>query len=250
MSPTKRPYAVLDIDGTLIRWQLYHALADTLVKQQQIDPLKYEAVLAMRMNWKNRNSPNSFAEYENSLVKLVNQSFDGLDYRAFIAACDSVIKRYRGQVYTYTRDLIASLKKQGYLVFAISGSPYELVKEICSSYKFDDFGATEHFNKDGKYKPAARVATDKNKAVILKSLITKHGATNNGSIAVGDTIGDRHILELVEQPIAFNPSRELFDLAQAKRWAVVIERKNMVYRLQYENGRYVLAAPNSGPSLI
>ncbi len=28
-----QPFAVFDIDGTIIRWQLYHALADELAKE-------------------------------------------------------------------------------------------------------------------------------------------------------------------------------------------------------------------------
>ena len=33
-----RPFAVFDIDGTLIRWQLYHSIADTLARLGHIEP--------------------------------------------------------------------------------------------------------------------------------------------------------------------------------------------------------------------
>ncbi|MDB5164640.1 MAG: family hydrolase, partial [Candidatus Saccharibacteria bacterium] len=44
----------------------------------------------------------------------------------------------------------------------------------------------------------------------------------------------------VEQPIAFNPSKDLFEHAQKEGWNVVLERKNMVYRLEPQDGRYQL----------
>ena len=37
-STQSRPFAVFDIDGTLIRWQLYHAVADDMAKQNIINP--------------------------------------------------------------------------------------------------------------------------------------------------------------------------------------------------------------------
>jgi phosphoserine phosphatase len=48
------------------------------------------------------------------------------------------------------------------------------------------------------------------------------------------------MLEMVERPIAFNPNRELFDYARAHAWPVVIERKNMVYKLELNGKNYHL----------
>ena len=47
-SGEQRPFAVFDIDGTLIRWQLYHALADEMVRRSMIDPEQFEAVRESR----------------------------------------------------------------------------------------------------------------------------------------------------------------------------------------------------------
>jgi len=48
------------------------------------------------------------------------------------------------------------------------------------------------------------------------------------------------MLELVENPIAFNPDKNLFEIAKTHKWKVVIERKNMIFQLEYKNGNYVL----------
>jgi phosphoserine phosphatase len=49
------------------------------------------------------------------------------------------------------------------------------------------------------------------------------------------------MLSMVKQPIAFNPTKELFKTAQQNGWEIVIERKNMIYKLEVKNGSYVLA---------
>ena len=81
--------------------------------------------------------------------------------------------------------------------------------------------------------------------MVLQELVKKHRATMPGSIAVGDGSSDISMLEMVELPIAFNPEKKLFDYASAKGWKIVIERKNMVYELEKQDGRYILAKTNS-----
>jgi phosphoserine phosphatase len=60
-------------------------------------------------------------------------------------------------------------------------------------------------------------------------------------VAVGDTHGDIEMLEFVEQPIAFNPNKTLYDYAREKGWQIVVERKNVIYQLGAVDGEYRLA---------
>ena len=68
-----------------------------------------------------------------------------------------------------------------------------------------------------------------------------HDVTFSGSIAVGDSAGDLKMLEVVEKPIVFNPEKKLYDIALQRGWEIVIERKNMIYKLESRDGKYVLA---------
>jgi len=239
-----RPFAVFDIDGTLIRWQLYHAVADDMAKQNIIDPKKYLAVLQARNNWQSRQSSDSFSQYEQSLINLINSSIVGLDYFIFQQICQNIVNRFQDQVYTFTRDLIANLKAQGYLIFAISASPQELVSLVADHYNFDDFGASSYEVIDNRLSGEENLLFGTAKTVYLKKLITKHHATMSGSIGVGDTLGDLQMLNTVERAIAFNPSKELYDQALNNNWEITLERKNVVYRLISKDGQYILASTN------
>lgn len=236
-----RPFAVFDIDGTLIRWQLYHAVADKLAKQGVLDAAAFAAVRASRMEWKNRAGEESFNAYERQLVALINGAISGLSVAELEKAYDEVITEYKDQVYTYTRDLIESLRQQNYLLFVISGSQSEIVKLLAEHYRFDDFGGTVYEQKDGRFTGKSLPLRDERKPEYLKELVKRHNAAWHGSIGVGDSESDIPMLSLVEQPIAFNPSKKLFQYAYGQGWKVVVERKNMVYELEPKDGSYVLA---------
>src|SRR5581483_8875672 len=102
---TRRKFAVFDIDGTLIRWQLYHALADNLVKLGFIAPVKFQAIKDARMIWKRRESRESFKEYESELVKRYEEALTDITTDQLEIAAQAVFEEYKDQVYIYTRGL-------------------------------------------------------------------------------------------------------------------------------------------------
>src|SRR3989344_3226681 len=145
-----RPFAVFDIDGTLIRWQLYHAIADAMVKRGYIAPYTYQAVREARMDWKRRSGSGSFKAYEKQLIDTYEKDLMELTSEQFMKAADTVFKEYKDQVYTYTRDLIEDLKKKGYVLFAISGSQVEIVEKIAKYWGFRDWVGTVYTSKKGR----------------------------------------------------------------------------------------------------
>lgn len=237
---SSRRFAVFDIDGTVIRWQLYHAIADELVKLGFVEPQAYASTKDARMAWKKRQEGASFKSYEDELVRVYQQVLLGLTTDQFEQAADTVFSEYQDQVYTYTRDLIAYRKSKGYLLFAISGSQSEIVEKIAGRYGFDDFLASDYKREGNKFTGEVTHYLGR-KDQAIKELVKKHAATWAGSIAVGDSMSDKAMLEIVENPIAFNPEQALFDHAKQQGWKIVVERKNVVYELEENDGTYLLA---------
>lgn len=235
-----RPFAAFDIDGTLIRWQLYHAVVDNLAKNGKIDPEHFAAAKAARMVWKNRVSDTSFRDYEAALVKTYDAAVTSISYDDYLAAVNHVFAEYKGQTYTYTRDLIKRLKSENYLLFAISASEIEIVELLAKHYGFDDWAASHYELKDGKFTGKKDVLFGAKKPKILAELVKKHGVNYEGSIAVGDSDSDIAMLAAAQNRIAFNPNKQLFEHAKASGWKVVIERKNMVYELAPSGQSYAL----------
>lgn len=234
-----RPFAVFDIDGTIIRWQLYHAVSDQLVKNGLINTRAFEQVRDIRMNWKKRVGEDSFRDYERAMVRVFTEALAGMSVVEFTRAADTAFEEYKDQVYTYTRDLIRHLQAKDYLLFAISGSPNIIVEKLAGYYGFDDFAATNYPAKGGRFTGEEELSLGR-KPQLLKQLVDKHGAIMKDSIAVGDSEGDIAMLETVERPIAFNPNKQLYNHARKQGWNIIVERKNVVYTLEPENSKYVL----------
>jgi HAD superfamily hydrolase (TIGR01490 family) len=240
MATRGKQFAAFDIDGTLVRWQFFHAIVHELGVRGLIDANTHESIKAARMHWKEREHEESFRQYEKVLVRGYFDALKNINEDDHEAVIDAVFNQFRNQLFTFTRDLLRKCKKDGRLIFAISGSHESVLKKLADHLGIDDFiGATHEF-KGGKYTGVeASPVHDKDGA--LRKLVEKHGATFKGSIAIGDSESDIAMLELVEQPIAFNPSRGLFAAAKKAGWDIVLERKNMVYKMEKRGKSYILA---------
>jgi HAD superfamily hydrolase (TIGR01490 family) len=242
----QRPFAVFDVDGTVIRWQLYHAIVHELGKMGLLSPDANERIKQARLTWKKRSHTDSFRDYEITLVDAYHEAKANIDATVHDQAINRVFEHYKDQVYTYTRDLIRSLKAQGYFLMAISGSQQEIVEKLGEYYGFDVVVGTiyEH-TPDGKLGAMlSSPVKGRGKGPILQELIKTHHLTFGGSYAVGDSKSDAAMLELVEHPIAFNPDKALFDIAREHGWPMVVERKNVIYTLKPQDEHFILAETN------
>jgi HAD superfamily hydrolase (TIGR01490 family) len=237
---TGQKFAVFDIDGTLIRWQLYHVLVDKLAGAGMLVADAKERLRASRMHWKRREHPDSFKAYERELINLYEEALQNVSTAAFDDLVLAVIDEYKDQTYAYSRQLLQDLKAQNYVLLIISGSHHELIEQIAKYYGFDDFIGT-HYERRGTGFSGEKQVASSDKRAALQTMVKKHGLTYKGSLAIGDSASDIPMLELVEKPIAFNPDRILFEEARKKGWKIVIERKNMVYELEAKDGTYRLA---------
>ena len=69
------------------------------------------------------------------------------------------------------------------------------------------------------------------KAKVLQRAVAKEGLTLKDSYGVGDTESDIPLLKLVEHPVCFNPNQKLYTYAKHAGWPIVVERKDVVYKL-------------------
>lgn len=238
-----RRFAVFDIDGTLIRWQLYHAVVDRLAKKGHLGLDAHERLHQERMGWKRREHPESFGRYEKFLIGMYEKGLTKLQPKIFDRIAKEVADEYKDQVYTYTRDLIGQLKKKGYFLLAISGSHDELVGIVAKQHGFDDWFGSAYQRGASTFTGKSFVVSHDKKSVLQK-LITKHKLELKDSYAIGDSQSDAVMMDMVERPIAFNPERKLFTYAKTRGWPVVVERKNVVYQLAFQDGIYILAKTN------
>lgn len=236
----QRKFAAFDIDGTLFRWQLFHEFVFALKDAGKLSPDATQAIDDSFLDWTARKIP--FVDYEKTIVAAFKSCITTLSTDEFERLSDEVVKKSSHKVYKFTRDYIQDLKKQGYFLLAITGSHQEIAQPFAEQYGFDDcIGAVIERNGTSFTGDVSR-HTYGRKDEIIKEYVQEHSFTFQDSVAVGDSEGDISMLALVEKPVAFNPTHTLMTAAIERGWDIVIERKNVAYRLQGEkNGTYVLA---------
>lgn len=233
--------AFFDIDGTLYREGLIAEIFKKLVKYEIIGPEKwYNDVRLEYQKWDKRQG-----NYDNYLLKMADiyiEAVKGLHKSQVEFIAKKVIEQKGDRVYTYTRDQIQWHRNQGHIVITISGSPEELVREMALKHGFHDYrGALYLINEKDIYTGQVIPMWDSiSKRKALEELAEKYDISLSESYAYGDTSGDFSMFEKVGFPVCVNPTRELInkvmdDKAVRERIKIVVERKDVVYRLTADN---------------
>ncbi len=228
----KRKVAVFDIDGTIFRSSLAIELTEGLILAG-IFPAKIRKIYSQEYeSWIERK--DSYEEYINAVVKAFHIAIKGVKEKDFLPVVERAIAFHKDRVYRYTRDLVKELKKKNYYLLAISHSPMYVVGRFGKQISFDKvYGGLLELD-DKKRFTGKMLHKDliMNKAKILKRAIEKENLTLKDSVGVGDTESDIPFLKMVENPICFNPNSVLYRVAKKNRWHIVVERKDVIYKIK------------------
>nr|WP_302597705.1 HAD-IB family hydrolase [uncultured Cellulosilyticum sp.] len=232
--------AFFDIDGTIYREGLITEVFKKLVTYEMIEGSKwYNEVRPAFLNWDKR-----IGDYDTYLLKMVDiytEAVQGITHEQLAYVAKRVIEQKGDRVYTFSRERIKWHKQQGHKVIAISGSPYELVKEMSKKYGMDDFRGTiyqrdEEGNYNGEVIPMWD-AVSKRRAIL--ELADKYELDLSQCYAYGDTAGDLTMIKMVGNPYAINPTRELISKLKEEnlndKVKVIVERKDVTYRLKLDD---------------
>lgn len=245
MSSKQRKFAAFDIDGTLFRSTLYREVFFKLMDRGFLPENTRQIVTPKIADWKARSHDDAFETFQMTLIDLLEEHLPALSVSAYEEAVSDVIKAKGDYVYAYTRDLTKRLKAEGYFLIAISGSQVELVEPFVKRYGFDAW-VGQQFVRNGDHFTGEVIKSHTDKDKILAGLVEQYDLSTVDSYGVGDTTGDVGLLESVDNPIAFNPSTELRQVAIDNGWPIVVERKNCLYKLVADNGQYVLSQTDNG----
>ncbi len=221
--------AIFDIDGTLFRSSLLIELTEEMIASELFPKEAATEYQKEKEEWLNRNGP--YEDYIGAVVKTFIKHLKGIHYGDFMEVSKKVAEREGNKLYRYTRDLLPQLKKRGYFLLAVSQSPKGTLDAFSKNLGFDKvYGRIYQTGPENRFTGEVEdLQWIANKANIVRRAINKEDLTLEGSIGVGDTEDDLPLLELVEYPICFNPNRELYRQARRRGWAVVVERKDVIY---------------------
>lgn len=230
----KQKLAIFDIDGTLARSWLFSEVLLVLLQENLLPPEVKDKFdfSEHKHNWRIRKSEDSFNNYNNHMITTFRQYASYIKVADFESACRSAVERIADFYYVYSFGLAKKLQREGYFILLISGSFDYAVKLFAEHHGLDYGIGSEFIAKKDYLTGELKRITYENKDQILLDWLDQRQFTLENSYGVGDTVGDSELLKIVDNPIAFNPNYELSKLAIANQWPMVIERKNLITRLQ------------------
>ena len=227
----KTKLAVFDIDGTIFRSSLIIELVNALVDKKIFPKGLNKEIEEEYIAWVNRQG-----SYDNYILKVVEafvKYIKNVSENVVKETATEIIDYQKNKVYVFTRELIKKLKEQNYFLLAISGAPEIIVAEFAKTLEFDKYYGSRYEIINGEF--TGKIVTDTawSKHEILNKFIKDHKEFDlKKAVGVGDSAIDITFLQLVGNPIAFNPDFKLADHAKKAGWKVVIERKNVVYNIK------------------
>ncbi|KKP78194.1 MAG: hypothetical protein A2271_04305 [Candidatus Moranbacteria bacterium RIFOXYA12_FULL_35_19] len=226
----KNKIAVFDIDGTIFRKNLAFELINELSWLKIFKREVRQELVCFYTSWLDHNG--TYEEYRKALVKLYVENIKGCSKKQILEASRIVVPFFKDRTYIFANNLIADLKKKGYHLIAVSGSPIEIVEEYNKYLKFDAvFGTVYELDEKGFYTGKEAFAPTAHKGHVVKQYATENKLTLEDSYGVGDTESDAKFLEIVDNPIAFNPNLNLKKIAEEKGWRIVVEKKDVIYEI-------------------
>lgn len=229
---TQKRVAVFDVDGTIFRSSLLIELVEALAREKIFKPGVVKSYAKAKRDWLDRKG--DYRTYIDGVVYVFEKNIKGVRYKDFLRVATRVVAAHKDRVYRFTRDLVRELKHKKYFVVAISHSPKGILDGFCKNLGFDKvYGLFYELDENEKFngKTLHRdVMIDK--AAAFRRVVAKENLTVRGSVGVGDTESDIAFLKLVDRPICFNPNAKLLAEAKKQGWEVVVERKDVIFRIQ------------------
>lgn len=225
----RRKVAIFDVDGTIFRSSLLIQLVDTLIAKGAFPESAKRVYEKQHLKWLDREG--DYDEYIMSVIESFRKHIKGMHYGLLADAAEEVVNEQWKRTYRYTRDLIKELKAKDFFLLAVSHSPKTVLDKFCPKLGFNkaygivyEIGPQELFT--GGILDEHLIY---NKANIVKRALEKEGLTLEHSIGVGDSETDIPFLEMVAKPICFNPNAKLYRYSKRMKWAVKVERKDVIY---------------------
>jgi HAD superfamily phosphoserine phosphatase-like hydrolase len=219
--------AIFDVDGTLFDGNLGIEFVKDLVSDAIFTEDIGNNIFFWYKKYKNGKVKKSVAVdkcYEFYTEGLMGQS--SAEIKIF---AESTWQRVREKTYTFVEDLLSYLKGKNYKIILISGSPIEMVSQICKTYDVSslDMIAGVSEVKYGKYtgKSIFYPGSSEQKLLALDKYINRNDLEIDfgHSVAMGDNERDLGILNKVGYPFAFNPNDVLKSTAKERGMTIVYE---------------------------
>jgi HAD superfamily hydrolase (TIGR01490 family) len=212
--------AALDVDGTLYPGALGLKLLQALTADGISDRSKSEEIFEV-IN-KHRLNEIDFQTMATTAYTLCSEAIAGKPEALVQHIAKQVWLQERSKLFSFVPKLIDILKSQGYLLVLISGSPDEIVCYLAEEFEISNYQGSTFATHQGKYTGQISLLSGSlgEKYSIFLDMVKDWRVNLQDSLAIGDSITDTALFQVVGKPVVFEPHPSLMSIAQEKGWLV------------------------------
>jgi len=207
--------ALFDIDKTIYNGHSYFAFVKYLVERKILSENAYEEVMAIAKD--GSTGKFTYSEIAQRLLVSVVAQLKGKEISELESAANDFFSQNVSEFYPYFASVIEKISNE-YDIYIITANAQFAAGAVQKLFNLPGIVSSIFEVKDGKFTGEIEQSLALGKSVV-KDLIDKYG--KKGSIAAGDSINDRGMLELVDNAFCINASKELVELAEGKNWHIV-----------------------------
>ncbi|MBT8214823.1 MAG: HAD-IB family hydrolase [Acidimicrobiia bacterium] len=128
--------------------------------------------------------------------------------------------------------LIDEHTRAGRTVYIVSASPEEIVRPLARYVGVDNVIATRvRTDPEGRFIPELETyVMGEGKLEAIRDVAARNGVDLDKSFAYSDSVTDLPMLELVGNPVAVNPDRDLRKVAEEKEWPILEFQRSVSLR--------------------
>jgi len=220
----QKKLAVLDFDGTLSNGYISMEFLDYLYAKEIYPSELYDQ--QMEIFEQVKSGDLSYDDWCEQWARLWALGLKGQKVKDITRKAKYFFRSFKKNIYPASYKLIQYLKELDYYVVCLSAGEHELIELATSELGMHDFwasclsfdqGTMEYNGRDlvHLYRPDAK------KRILRSVIFSDEGLTRKGSIGMGDSLSDADFMELLENPIATNPTNGLADHAKANNWPIL-----------------------------
>jgi HAD superfamily hydrolase (TIGR01490 family) len=231
--------AFFDLDRTLIRRSSALALAGSFQERGLIGRKQLAKAAAWQILFAARGAGAETVRKaaEDGLMLLKDLEVD--EMRALVS--EAMEPALKPLVYREPLDLVARHRERGERVYIVSAALQEIVDALAEELGFDGAVGSICEVADGRYTGRSlRACHGAGKADAVRELAAAEGIDLTHSTAYSDSHTDLPFLEVVGNPVAVNPDRELRRIARERGWPM----------LTFSAALYPAARRRMSPALI
>lgn len=217
-----------DCDGTFEREQFLALFIQTGTQLGIFPPQLGEDFAALRTRHRDRHI--SFEAYDRTMIEMFLTHVRGLPESDITRIAQRIFERDKDWNYRFTKALLHHLKPTHRSIM-ITGALDEIVRLLAPYWGFHAHAATVlETDETGRLTGNTKeLPVSDKRTALLRFKESVPDSTLADSVAIGDTLSDMPMLDVVERPIAFNPDYALAVPTQENGWTLVVERKDIIY---------------------